>query len=333
MRATFVKHNFLIFQGYVKRQALYACRTCNTKTSQDAGICLACSYHCHENHDLIELYTKRNFRCDCGSSKMPGIKCNLDPFKSEDNVDNKYNQNFSGLYCTCHRPYPDPEDKTPDEMIQCIVCEDWYHTRHLGVAVPSAEDYSEMVCFGCVNKNDFLLNYAVYDVTKGDDEEKEIDVETPSKKLKTESNVSISQTVDGCVKPISSTAPKTTLFFSEGWREKLCKCTNCSKTYSDLKVEFLIDLEDRAQYYEEQGKFKANKTSQYENGLRALSSLGHVQQIDAITEYNKMTAKLKEYLQTFADNKKIVTEEDIKIFFNSMKENRPTSIPQPNFCR
>ena len=24
---------------------------------------------------------------------------------------NKYNQNFSGLYCTCHRPYPDPEDE------------------------------------------------------------------------------------------------------------------------------------------------------------------------------------------------------------------------------
>ena len=24
---------------------------------------------------------------------------------------NKYNQNFLGVYCTCHRPYPDLEDE------------------------------------------------------------------------------------------------------------------------------------------------------------------------------------------------------------------------------
>ena len=32
----------------------------------------------------------------------------------------RYNQNFKGDYCTCHRPYPDPEDKVEDEMIQVI---------------------------------------------------------------------------------------------------------------------------------------------------------------------------------------------------------------------
>ena len=30
----------------------------------------------------------------------------------------RYNQNFRGVYCICHRPYPDPEDPVPDEMIQ-----------------------------------------------------------------------------------------------------------------------------------------------------------------------------------------------------------------------
>lgn len=24
---------------------------------------------------------------------------------------NKYSQNFFGLYCTCSRPYPDPDDQ------------------------------------------------------------------------------------------------------------------------------------------------------------------------------------------------------------------------------
>lgn len=46
-------------QGYVKRQALYACNTCTPKGGAAAGICLACSYKCHEGHDLFELYTKR----------------------------------------------------------------------------------------------------------------------------------------------------------------------------------------------------------------------------------------------------------------------------------
>ena len=51
--------------GYVARQALYACLTCTLPRSPDfrpAGICLACSYNCHEGHELVELYTKRNFR-------------------------------------------------------------------------------------------------------------------------------------------------------------------------------------------------------------------------------------------------------------------------------
>ena len=29
--------------------------------------------------------------------------------KASTNPDNSYNQNFQGLYCTCHRPYPDEE--------------------------------------------------------------------------------------------------------------------------------------------------------------------------------------------------------------------------------
>lgn len=49
--------------------------------------------------------------------------------KDEINSLNSYNQNFTGVYCTCKRPYPDPEDNTDDEMIQCIICEDWFHGR------------------------------------------------------------------------------------------------------------------------------------------------------------------------------------------------------------
>ena len=85
-----------------------------------------------QGHNLVELYTKRNFRCDCGLSKMK-CDCKLE-LNKEANTRNRYNQNFRGLYCTCHRPYPDPEDSVEDLMIQCVVCEDWFHGRHLGRA-------------------------------------------------------------------------------------------------------------------------------------------------------------------------------------------------------
>lgn len=42
-----------------------------------AGICLACTENCHKGHDLFELYTKRNFRCDCGNEKFANLKCKL----------------------------------------------------------------------------------------------------------------------------------------------------------------------------------------------------------------------------------------------------------------
>lgn len=98
----------------MKRQALYSCLTCLPESKEDfrkgAGICLACSYSCHEGHELIELYTKRNFRCDCGTPKTRR-KCLLDE-KSADNAKNEYNQVtrthliLSLLFLTPPRSFP-----------------------------------------------------------------------------------------------------------------------------------------------------------------------------------------------------------------------------------
>ena len=83
--------------GYMKRQALYSCLTCIKDSSEEskgcfesegAGICLACSLHCHEDCELVELYTKRNFRCDCGNSKLDN-KCKLANDKAPVNEKNK----------------------------------------------------------------------------------------------------------------------------------------------------------------------------------------------------------------------------------------------------
>lgn len=51
--------SFSNLQGYVYRQALYACKTCTGEDGEPGGVCLACSLHCHDGHILYELYTKR----------------------------------------------------------------------------------------------------------------------------------------------------------------------------------------------------------------------------------------------------------------------------------
>lgn len=49
----------MFLQGYMTRQALYACLTCTEEGKLPGAICTPCMYHCHDNHDLVELWTKR----------------------------------------------------------------------------------------------------------------------------------------------------------------------------------------------------------------------------------------------------------------------------------
>lgn len=81
----------------------------------------------------MELWTKRNFRCDCGNSKFGGFYCKLFASKDVENSENLYNHNFKGTYCTCDLPYPDPNVEEQVEMIQCCICEDWFHEEHIGL--------------------------------------------------------------------------------------------------------------------------------------------------------------------------------------------------------
>uniref|UniRef100_A0A8C2JYD6 Putative E3 ubiquitin-protein ligase UBR7 n=1 Tax=Cyprinus carpio TaxID=7962 RepID=A0A8C2JYD6_CYPCA len=355
-------------EGYVKRQALYACNTCTPKGGEPAGICLACSYKCHEGHDLFELYTKRNFRCDCGNDKFGEMECKLFADKEKVNSGNKYSHNFFGLYCTCDRPYPDPEDEVPDEMIQCIVCEDWFHGRHLGCVVPDCVELQEMICESCMNKTPFLWNYAAHiavpAITKvspckgeedvkveveNDEEEKKIKNENP--KSPVEEKVQVNGTsackrkhqeetegsseegsCSGCrLREMKSSGKSRTLqgavFWPSAWRTKLCTCTDCKVLYADVGVSFLTDEMDTVLAYENKGK----STEQAEQAggaegrdplMSALNNLNRVQQLEIIHEYNDMKTELKDYLQRFAAEGKVVTPEDIRQFFEQQQSRK-----------
>uniref|UniRef100_G3PK72 Putative E3 ubiquitin-protein ligase UBR7 n=1 Tax=Gasterosteus aculeatus aculeatus TaxID=481459 RepID=G3PK72_GASAC len=284
-------------QGYVKRQALYACNSCRPKGGEAAGVCLACSYKCHEGHDLFELYTKRNFRCDCGNKKFTELKCKLNPVKEEVNALNKYSHNFSGLYCTCSRPYPDPDDQVEDEMIQCVVCEDWLHGRHLGRVVPDCVELQEMICESCMNKNPFLWTYAAHLSGKpgcsshlsGNYREEA----APSCRLKELRAIGQQRSQSGAV------------FWPSGWRSKLCSCSTCKDDLSGADLSFLLDESDTVLAYENKGKTNEQRQPGHDPLMSALDNLNHVQQLEIIHGYNDMKTELKDFLQRFAEEGKV----------------------------
>ncbi|KAI1136225.1 putative zinc finger in N-recognin-domain-containing protein [Hypoxylon sp. FL0543] len=133
------------------RQNVFACLTCNPPpaSSSDpynpAGVCYACSVQCHGEHELVEIFQKRNFTCDCGTTRFtPEQQCTLriNPetntkggvHSEQPDPNNKYNQNFRNRFCSCSIDYKPHEQK--GTMFQCLGLgtdetggcgEDWYH--------------------------------------------------------------------------------------------------------------------------------------------------------------------------------------------------------------
>ncbi|XP_062863560.1 putative E3 ubiquitin-protein ligase UBR7 [Trichomycterus rosablanca] len=361
-------------QGYVKRQAVFACSTCTGEGMEPAGVCLACANTCHDGHQIYELYTKRTFRCDCGNVKFGSLKCKLNPEKDGQNIKNLYNHNFFGRYCSCDRPYPDDDDQVGEEMIQCIVCEDWYHSRHLGCAPVDSEELLEMVCESCMNRVHLLWTYAAYfaipPVTKvsvckedegvsgGENIEDKNTTLHPSRRVHDDVSTSKGsenkQVISNGTVPVNhkrtreememSTAKSQSevspcklreikskglvrprvgaVFWPYDWRSKLCTCTDCKRAYVEAGVQFLLDESDTVLAYENRGKTEA--LLEGDLLMSCLSSLDHVQQLEIIYRYNDMKTELREFLQQFADQGKVVTSEAIYTFFEELQSKKKT---------
>ncbi|KAJ5594006.1 uncharacterized protein N7459_000214 [Penicillium hispanicum] len=157
------------------RQSLFACLTCNPPpASADlpytaAAVCYSCSIACHGEHTLVELFNKRNFVCDCGTTRMPSASsCTLreDPKTGRKGVHsqdaapgNQYNHNFRNQFCGCGEQYDPHQEK--GTMFQCLGLgtvetggcgEDWWHPECL-IGLPrdwhkSKEDEKKREPFG-----------------------------------------------------------------------------------------------------------------------------------------------------------------------------------------
>lgn len=199
------------------------------------------------------------------------------------------------------------------------MCEDWYHGRHLikgDQKLPKDENYAEMICYTCVEKHQSILgSYMSLSVDTKAEENVDIEKSDPEKK---------------CKKPEIEKTEAKTMFLIANWRQELCKCDDCLKLYQENNVKFLIDEEDTVHHYESQAK---NEGSQYEKGMEALSSMDRVKQVEAIQGYNAMKANLMEYLKKFAENGKVVRQEDIQEFFEKMQSKKKARVEIPKFCR
>lgn len=138
------------------RQSVFACLTCTPPPASPhqqfapAGVCYSCSISCHGEHNLVELFSKRDFVCDCGTTRLSnsGTPCTLrlNPatgrkggvIGEEAREGNKYNHNHEGKFCGCGEEYDPAKEK--GTMFQCLGLgnvedggcgEDWWHPECL----------------------------------------------------------------------------------------------------------------------------------------------------------------------------------------------------------
>jgi E3 ubiquitin-protein ligase UBR7 len=112
------------------------------------------------------LFSKRNFKCDCGTARLGEAACKLEA-KSRNtlNEHNKYDHNYEGRFCWCKIDY-DPE-KEDNNMLQCVICEDWFHENCISgekqgekrFSLPDLEAFEEFLCHKCLDKYYFLKPY------------------------------------------------------------------------------------------------------------------------------------------------------------------------------
>ncbi|GJQ11678.1 hypothetical protein GpartN1_g3469.t1 [Galdieria partita] len=272
-------------------QDVFGCKLC-TSDGEAAGFCRGCRAVCHGEHleRTFEIDGKREFICDCGNSKMRNT-CKLFPDKPAVNENNKYNHNFFNRFCYCEREY----DANSEDMIQCFVCEDWYHISCLNLKAPWCEgnileEEFDLVCSRCTKK--YPLFTQVFNAYRS----------IPSGN---ESKFCVAQSLPS--QPEQLATGDYAMF--RGWQSYLCSCEECSLKLSKQGLSFLLEGDTEE---EEEGEDTSNHVSR-------LLQDPFVERMFA-ERYALARELLYEELRPFAESKSIVTEQDMNAILGRLKE-------------
>lgn len=321
------------------KQQVYACRT-----HGNIGVCYSCSIRCHTSCDIVELFTKRNFTCDCGTErdsrvdpkskqKMCEIRENREPDIAAS--DNSYGPNFKGLFCDCAQEY---DADSPTVMIQCVMgneCgEDWYHDHCImgveadsvtvkpeetsdGDAVgerhlenfPALDSFDAFICWKCVSK------YAPY-FQKIESSELANDIVSQTVihgKDDKSVNAEGKRTRDDDTKPYS-------IFLKKGYQEALGKLSDSIKDNHNKLHIFLTQIAPQLIKDEEEYEPPAEEETILDIISKSLyQSINRAELAAGSSALYKLQSNLKDFLQPFAKNGKVVKEEDIASFFQKPK--------------
>ena len=316
-------------KGYITQEC-FVCLTCYQETKKYAIICLGCSLKCHdETHEMISIGFKRHTKCDCGNNNFY-LDCKLKKANeiSYDNPENKYNHNMKGKYCYC-----DKEEDEKKMMIQCFLCEDWFHTEHLNYFGKEEDQnqnefpYYDLICKNCIkiikpilltyNLKKFVYGLIPNKKKEGEDDKKNLENHNSSilgiKRIKKEKNNTINKS---CKRKIIK---ENELFYdelclqeeeilidSEIFLKKLCKCEQCKDLYRRMKFEFLYDKncykdwENRVTFDEIINEPKFIEEAQKENIVTINSIQDSFKEYFNSKEYHKLSFEKQFIIQNCA---------------------------------
>lgn len=322
------------------RQQVFACRTHNI------GICYSCSIQCHTMCDIVELFTKRHFTCDCGTERDAltnenKFKCQLRENTEPDipSLENRYGHNFKGLFCSCNNEY-DPDSNAV--MLQCVLgteCnEDWYHDHCiLGIdeaqregknknsdelvakGMPPLDSFDAYICWKCVSKYDYYFKKILSYPSSGDIIAHTIPhgsshVVLPKENYKKRSILEITDVIHD--------HDEYSIFLKNGYSEELKKLKSSFHKNEERLYTFLNDLVpfllDDDPVYEQPVDDNEDADDVMNQILQ--DTLQREQAIAGISAFNALKSRLSEFLKPFADTGQVVKEEDIKSFFEESKK-------------
>ncbi|KAJ1955490.1 hypothetical protein GGI12_005546 [Dipsacomyces acuminosporus] len=316
-------------------------------------MCYSCSIECHTGHEVIELFAKRHFRCDCGTRRLMPTEgqstcCQLKKTRSMlaklENAENTYNHNFWGFYCRCDKYY-NPEVEA-GLMVQCYICNDWFHDRCIG-RTPNEDDYEDYICRECVGKHDILRLIDSSRLYRGVVADGLVAQIFSADGTPYNENRTVSEGAEQKQPPSDANSkPRQSESSNAAGEPPLKKSKTCScSLVKDIPLAdasrpfdlFMVDgwrddictcidcikkIESSSLMFlireEEIVEPEVDETrgeSLYESALKQLRTMDHTRAVDAASAYHSLSSRLKDYLRPFASSGKVVTQQDISAFF------------------